>query len=92
MNFEWDATKNETNRVKHGIGFEGMAKFCWDFAICLDVQVVDFEDRELWVGPIKSGLFAVVIVEKTEGVTRIISLRPATNAEKAIWRKEFHHG
>lgn len=92
MSLEWDETKNAINKVKHGLGFEAMARFDWNFAICLDAQFVKGEERELWAGPIDAGLFAVVTVEQSENTLRIISLRPATNTEKAKWRKEFHHG
>ncbi len=30
--YEWDETKNETNRLKHGIGFELIADFDWSAA------------------------------------------------------------
>ncbi len=100
MRIEWDQAKNATNREKHGLGFEAMERFDWDFAALLDTKTLDTktldgEARELWAGPADSLLVAVVVAEREgedEIVLRIISLRRATNAEKALWRQEFHHG
>lgn len=92
MRYEWDAAKSVANRSKHGMGFEDMSDFDWDFAALLDAQTVDFEARELWAGPIGNNLCAVVATERHDDTIRIISLRRATNAEIRLWRKEFAHG
>lgn len=92
MRYEWDETKNAANRRKHGIGFEEMAGFDWDFAALLDVHAVDFEARELWAGPIGDRLCAVVTTERHGNTIRIVSLRRATSTEIRLWRKEFDHG
>ena len=92
MRYDWDDQKDEANRANHGIGFEAMEGFDWTFAALLETQVVDFEQRELWAGPIGNNLFAVVTTERHGDTIRVISLRRATNPEKALWRKEFHHG
>ncbi len=42
--------------------------------------------------PIDLTLAAVVTVERSDNTIRIVSLRPATNTEIKIWRKEFHNG
>ena len=92
MHYDWDETKNRINKANHGIAFQEMARFDWGFAICLDAQIVGFEERELWIGPIAAALFAVVTVERNEDALRIVSLRQASRLEKSEWRKEFHHG
>lgn len=92
MRYEWDDAKNALNRRKHGIGFEDMARFDWDFAVLLQQQVVAFERRELWAGIIGDGIFAVVVTERHGDITRIISLRRANNVERRIWQREFHDG
>ena len=92
MSYEWDSAKNATNAEKHGLSFDAMDRFDWTFALCVDTQVVDHEQRELWIGPIDLTLAAVVTVERSENTIRIVSLRPATNTEIKIWRKEFHNG
>ncbi|RMC37513.1 BrnT family toxin [Paracoccus alkanivorans] len=92
MRYAWDDEKNTANRQKHGIDFNEMAGFDWDFAALLETQTIDFEERELWAGPIGNRLFAVVVTERHGAVLRIISLRRATNTEINLWRKEFSHG
>lgn len=92
MRYEWDDDKNATNRSKHGISFDAMAGFDWDYAALLDMQVVQFETRELWAGPIGDNLFAVVATERHGNTIRIISLRRATNTEIRLWREEFSNG
>ena len=90
MEYDWDDNKNRTNIGKHGVSFDAMMRFDWDFAICVDAQFVDDEERELWLGPIDANLFAAVTIEKGGDMIRIISLRQATNIERALWRSEFH--
>jgi len=91
MNYEWDNKKNVANKAKHGIGFEDMERFDWDFAICVDAQTVDFEERELWLGPIATNVVAVVIVERGNDTVRIVSLRLSTRAELTLWKKEIQN-
>lgn len=92
MRYEWDERKNALNRQKHGFGFESMERFDWEFAGLLETRFVGQELRELWAGPIDTGLVAVVVTERDADVCRIISLRRATSREKAQWRRGFHHG
>ena len=89
--YEWDEAKNEQNKANHGVSFEDMTSFNWDFALLLDIQHVDGEERELSIGPIAVNLYAVVTTVRGQK-TRVISLRRATNAEIRTWRKEFQHG
>jgi len=91
MDYQWDQAKSDANRRGRGFGFDIMEDFGWLAALCLDVQRVENEERELWIGPIKDRLYSAVITERDE-VIRVISLRRATNNEISIWRKEFHHG
>ncbi len=92
MHYEWDTAKNQINQAKHGIPFEEMAQFDWDHAICVDIQIVDFEERELWLGPIATNIVAVVIVERSNDIVRIVSLRRSTRAEFTFWEKEIQNG
>ena len=87
MKIEFDTAKSQSNLKARGFGFELMQDFIWDYAILVDVQAVDFEERELWLGPIADRLYAVVGIER-EGSFRVVSLRHATNPEIAYWRKE----
>ena len=69
-----------------------MHKFDWDLAISPDSQFIDQEERELWLGPIDLRIVAVVVVERDDGILRIISLRRATNQEINLWKREVQSG
>lgn len=90
MEYEWDETKNAVNRRKHGIGFEAMDGFAWEYAVH-DIHYVDGEERDLVIGPISDKLYSVAIPEREE-TTRIISLRRATRPEERKWAREARNG
>lgn len=92
MRYEWDTTKNAANQRKHGLSFDAMDRFDWDFALHLETQTVDSETRDLTVAPLDANLAAVVTTERHGDTLRIISLRRATNTEIRKWRQEFHNG
>jgi len=78
-NFQWDADKNRTNKVKHGISFE-TASLIWDDPDHLMIQdaIYDGEERWLAVG------VAVHTIRDSNGIeiVRIISARKATSHER----------
>lgn len=86
LDYEWDEAKSERTKADRGFGFEIIQGFDWDYAICLDIQNQNGEEREKWIGPIGDKLFAAVITLRGEAV-RVISLRRAENTEIAIWRE-----
>lgn len=92
MRLTWDPSKNESNKAKHGLSFDAMARFDWDFALLFETQIIDGEIRDLIIGPIDARLVAVVTTERDDDTLRIVSLRPATNTEIRHWREEFHNG
>lgn len=77
MDFEWDETKNATNREKHGVAFEVMPDFDWSPAgIRVDDRRDYGEQRLLAYGPIcESGLYVVAFTVRGDKY-RIISVRP----------------
>jgi uncharacterized DUF497 family protein len=85
--YEWDEAKSATTLKDRGFGFEIMESFLWDYALCVDIQHHDGEERELWLGPIDDHLFAVVVTMR-EDITRVISLRRAEQHEIRLWRGE----
>ena len=90
MDYEWDENKSDWNRRNRGFSFGIMRDFDWDFALLADVQTVDYEERELWIGPIGTQLYAVVLIWRGDNV-RIISLRRAEQTDITKWRKEFQN-
>jgi uncharacterized DUF497 family protein len=88
VQYEWDITKNNTNQRKHGLSFEQLRDFDWPLTLLTNSQFIDFEERELWLGPISRN---VVVVERGDEKLRIISLRQATNQEISLWKREIQN-
>lgn len=91
MRVEWDETKNETNREKHGIDFEIAQYVFEDPCIVLFVDgVVDGEERWHGIGLIAEiqGTLLVVHTHRDEPeVVRIISARRATRKERKLYEE-----
>ena len=82
--FEFDPTKSESNKKKHGIDFVE-AQALWDDPDLIEVpaKTVD-ETRFLVVGKI-SGRHWSGIITYRGGKTRIISVRPSKKEEVQIY-------
>ncbi len=88
MPFEWDEEKNRSNVRKHGISFEQAAQiFDGPVLTWLDDREDYGEVRQISIG--KIGAVAILTVVHTErrGLTRIISARPASRAERRHYEK-----
>ena len=82
MEFEWDFTKEQANRKKHGVDFRTATK------VFLDPYVIEFEDLNA-VGELRfsaigmvEGRMLFVTYTMRDGVVRIISARGAEPNEK----------
>jgi uncharacterized DUF497 family protein len=86
MDFEFDPSKRESNKSKHGIDFEE-AKALWsdENAIQLDIDT-DGEQRFLVIGQIDGVVWSAVITFRGEKI-RIISVRRSRKREK----EEYDH-
>lgn len=90
MQFEWDENKNRTNIAKHGIGFETAVRIFDGPTLDWIDEREDYDElRTISVGMIDAILIAVVIHTDREGVTRIISARPAKRSERRIYESEI---
>ncbi len=91
INFEWNATKAETNFKKHGVSFEEAKSVFFDeFAIqFFDEEHSDTEDRFLMLGMSNQAkLLLICHCERDDGDTiRIISARKATNNESKYYKR-----
>ena len=87
--YEWDESKNRSNKAKHGLGFELMRHFNWDFAVLFATDIVDFEARHRFIAPLNSDLVAVITVERGDKI-RVISLRAANSHERKRWKNEYY--
>ena len=88
--FEWDAEKALKNQEKHNVSFDE-AQTVFD-----DLLATIFDDewnsvgerRELIIGHSNNRrLLIVSFTERTQGVIRIISSRPATTKERKAYEK-----
>jgi uncharacterized protein len=90
MRVEWDRTKNETNKAKHGIDFE-TAQQVFDDPFCVSFveRVKDSERRWHAIGSIENVVVLVVVhtyrLEDSDEVIRIISARAATRRERKLY-------
>jgi len=88
MEFEWDDDKNRINIAKHGIGFE-TARLIFDGPTVdrLDDRKDYGEERIISVGMVKDVLILVVVHTNRDGITRLISARPAKRSERSWYEK-----
>ena len=84
--FEFDHTKSETNRQKHGIDFVG-AQLLWldPDLIEIPARTVD-EPRFLVIGKIQQIHWSAIITYRDE-MTRIIPVRRARKEEIEIYER-----
>lgn len=88
MEIEFDPVKDANNRRKHGISLAQAADLDWD--ACLE-RIDDRENygeiRYVGIAPLADRLYVVVYTERG-AVTRIISLREATQREYDYYVRE----
>lgn len=93
MVFDWGSAKNARNIEKHGIGFATAAQIFDGPVLTAEDRRRDYGERRMnSIGRI-AGL-AVVVVTHTDraGVTRIISARRASRAERGRYEQALHTG
>jgi hypothetical protein len=88
--FEWDPTKDEANRTKHGVSFrEAISAFMDPLSITIpDPDHSLEEERFLLLGENHRGQLLVVSHTDRQDRIRIISVRKADRRE----RKEYEQG
>ena len=63
MRFEWDPSKDRTNRRKHGLGFDEVQELFTsgvDYLEIFDEAHSDEEERFIAVGPVQRGIVVTV--------------------------------
>jgi uncharacterized DUF497 family protein len=84
MEFEYDDTKSEMNKEKHGIDFE-QAKALWDDPDLLEIPArTEDEPRYLVIGRIEDRFWSGVITYRDSRI-RIISVRRSRDEEVALY-------
>ena len=91
MKFEWDTKKNLANIHKHGISFE-QAKQIFDGPVgsWTDSRFPYSETRFISIGLIEDTAVIVVVHTDRNGITRIISARPANRKERIRYHEKIH--
>jgi len=93
VEFEWDETKNQANIAKHGLSF-ATVESVFDRDDCLETwdDGIEYDERRYKIlGPIISGIVAVIYTERHEDTIRIISARRATITEIVEWKTSQGH-
>jgi len=89
MKFEWDESKNEKNRKKHGVWFEEAKMVFSDPHHRIFLDSNQSEDRYIGIG--YSGLERILVLvfcyKENESVIRIISARKATQKERWFYEE-----
>ena len=87
-NYDWDEDKSERTRTNRGFGFEIMLGFLWDYALCVEIQPHEGEEREKWIGPIGDYLYTIIVTQRQQAL-RVITMWRADQTEIRLWRQEF---
>ena len=87
MNFEWDADKNSSNKMKHGIDFEA-AKGLWLDEDRVEIRVpYPIEDRWIVIGKLQKKVWSAIYTIRAESV-RLISVRRARKKEVELYENK----
>ncbi len=87
MEFEFDANKSDTNKIKHGIDFYE-AQAMWDDPDLIEIPLkISDEPRFLVIGKISGRHWSVIITYRSNKI-RIISVRRARKEEVDIYESE----
>jgi uncharacterized protein len=89
MKYEWDAAKNRSNFIKHGLRFEDAELvFSGPCVTFVDDRFDYGEERLVTLGLLADRLVVVAHTPREDG-TRIISMRKGNEREKAIYQKRL---
>ena len=87
MKFEWDESKSNANRLKHGINF-ATAQDLWLDESRIEIQAPHpIENRHIIIGKLQGKLWTAVYTIR-EGAIRIISVRRSREKEAKLYEKE----
>ena len=88
MNYQWDSVKAKSNSKKHGIDFaDAVGVFEDEWSLTIKEQIVGDEHRLATIGVDFLGRIIVVVYTYRGDDIRLISARPATNAERKLYEK-----
>jgi uncharacterized DUF497 family protein len=92
MVFQWDETKEETNKRKHGISFELASLVFADPLALTRKDYTQEEDRWQIIGSVQGVLVVLVVYtireDAEETAIRIISARKASSKERRLYEED----
>jgi uncharacterized DUF497 family protein len=90
LHFDWDPAKAASNEAKHGVAFsEAATAFGDPLSLTIpDREHSEGEARFILLGVTYRGRLVVVAHAEADDYVRIISARPATNAERRSYEQE----
>ncbi|MCJ7746848.1 MAG: BrnT family toxin [Desulfobacterales bacterium] len=87
MKFEWDSSKSQLNRRKHGIDFE-TAKILWSDENRVEIHAPHpVEDREILIAKHFDKIWAAIYTMRGDTI-RIISVRRARKKEVDLYEEK----
>ncbi len=89
MKFGWDKNKAESNLLKHGVSFDE-AKTVFDDPLYIDFydpDRSDHEERYLIIGVSNQGRLLITSYTERGELTRLISARVVTRAEREVYEE-----
>jgi uncharacterized protein len=92
LEFEWDEAKANANLRKHGASFDEALAVLGDVhsITVFDTRHSTDEDRFIDIGHSANGRLLVVVYTERSTRIRIISCRPATDAERRQYEQGTH--
>jgi uncharacterized DUF497 family protein len=92
VRLEWDESKDDANRKKHGVSFEEAGVLFTsgvEYLEIFDEVHSDEEERFIAIGPIAKGVVLIAFTEREGDTIRIISARWATKREADRYRESI---
>lgn len=90
--FEWDNAKKRVNLHKHGIDFEDVpGVFEYPMLTFEDGRTDYGEERWIGIGWMRAFVAAIVYVERSEDLIRVVSARKATREESRSYVENFQN-
>ncbi len=88
MNFEWDESKSNSNKIKHGIDFETAKNICLDENRIEIIAPYPIENRFITIGKLNRKLWTVIFTIRGNAI-RIISARRSRKKEVKLYEEKY---
>ena len=93
MVYEWDAAKNRTNFVKHGLDFADAGQvFAGPCVTFVDRRFDYGEERLITLGLLAGRVVIIAHAPRGDDITRVISIRKANRREQKIYQERLGEG